>query len=257
MNFDPIIDALRQKAMQNQTPVGELSTTPDQPLAQYGLDSVDCPVCGNTGTVWGEDEDGARWARECECMAQRRSIKRIRRSGLEELMQRYTFDSYETEDEKHVSIKNAALRFCEDDTNAWFFIAGKPGSGKTHICTAICGELLKKQEVRYMVWRDEIVQIKANVTDADRYEEALRPFKRVPVLYIDDFLKGKVTEADLNAAFEIINARYNDAGKRTIISSERPMPEILSLDEAIGSRIYERSRGFMVQPPDENRRLRP
>lgn len=244
------------RATQKQTPVGVSSTQREQPLAQYGLDSVDCPVCENRGTVWREDEDGVIWAQECKCMAQRRSFKRIQRSGLADVMQRYTFDSYEAEDEKHISIKNAALRFCEDDTNSWFFIAGKPGSGKTHICTAICGELLKKQEVRYMVWRDEIVQIKANVTDADRYEEALRTFKRVPVLYIDDFLKGKVTEADLNAAFEIINARYNDASKRTIISSELRLPTIMDMDEAIGSRIYERSKKYYVDAPEENWRTK-
>ena len=108
-----------------------------------------------------------------------------------------------------------------------------------------------------MLWRDEAVKIKSVVTDREAYDALVQPLKAVQTLYIDDFLKGRVGDADKNLAFEIINARYNDASKRTIISSERPMPEILSLDEAIGSRIYERSRGFMVQPPDENRRLRP
>ena len=67
------------------------------------------------------------------------------------------------------------------------------------------------------------------------------------VLYIDDMYKtGKgqqPTVGDVNLAFEIINARYNDTGKVTIISSERTVEEMLDIDEAVGSRIYERSKG--------------
>lgn len=229
-------------------------TTGDQPLARYGLDSVCCPICGDTGVVMREDENGVRWSRECDCMAQRRSKKWIARSGLTDLLERYTFDAYQTPDKKRASVKRGAKAFCEA-SSGWFFIAGRSGSGKTHICTAICGKLLETVEVRYMLWRDEIVKIKAAVTDSVAYESALRPFKSAPVLYIDDFLKGKVTDADLNAAFEIINARYNDKAKRTIISSERMLPDILALDEAIGSRIAERAHGYVVLPPDENWRL--
>lgn len=228
-----------------------------QPLAQYGLDVVDCPICGNTGTVVREDENGIRWARACDCVAIRKSIKRLQRSGLSNLVSRYTLASYETPDEKRSGIKAKAQRYIEDTSGTWFFIAGISGSGKTHLCTAICGELLKREEVRYMLWRDEAPKIKGAVTDRENYEALVHPLKAVPILYIDDFLKGSVSDADKNLAFEIINARYNDSSKRTIISSERKITEIVELDEALGSRIYERSRGYMVEPPNENWRLRP
>jgi DNA replication protein DnaC len=244
------------RATLTQIEDGASNTTPEdkQPLAKFGLDSVDCPICGNTGTIMRKDENGILWGRECKCMAQRRSKKWIVRSGLSDLLDRYTFDAYQMPDAKRKNIRQIAEAFCKADVG-WFFIAGRPGSGKTHICTAICGELLKSAEVRYMLWRDEIVKIKADVTDSAAYEKDLRPFKTVPVLYIDDFLKGKVTDADLNAAFEIINSRYNDKSKRTIISSELRIPKILDLDEALGSRIYERSKSFCADAPDENWRL--
>ena len=61
-----------------------------------------------------------------------------------------------------------------------------------------------------------------------------------------DFLKtGKgqePTTGDVNLAFELINARYADPTKLTIISSELPVAEIVDIDEAVGSRIYERSK---------------
>ena len=107
-----------------------------------------------------------------------------------------------------------------------------------------------------MLWRDDIVKLKACVTDSEEYSRQIKPFKSVQVLYIDDFLKGKVTEADINIAFEILNYRYHNQSMRTIISSERSIEEVLDIDEAVGSRIYERSRGYYITAPAENWRLR-
>lgn len=75
---------------------------------------------------------------------------------------------------------------------------------------------------------------------------------------VDDFLKGNVTEADRNIAFEILNARYIKPECATIISSERTIGQILDWDEAIGSRIAERAKGFTmsVTGSGKNWRLR-
>ena len=93
-------------------------------------------------------------------------------------------------------------------------------------------------------------------TDGEEYQSRIRPFKTVPVLYIDDFLKGGHTEADLRLAFEILNARYNDSSLRTIISSEMSLFDVLGLDEATGGRIYERAKGYVIEAPKENWRLK-
>ena len=53
--------------------------------------------------------------------------------------------------------------------------------------------------------------------------------KKVKVLYIDDFFKGGITDADFRLAFEIINARYNDKGLRTIISSEVKIKDLMKI----------------------------
>ena len=76
-------------------------------------------------------------------------------------------------------------------------------------------------------------------------------FKKAEVLYIDDLFKTgkapdgsvlKITGADVNVAFEIINYRYNNPALVTIISSELTEDEILDIDEATGGRIYERAK---------------
>lgn len=223
-------------------------------LEGYGLNNVDCPLCENRGYIMYK-KDGLDYARECDCMAQRRSLRRIHNSGMEDMLSRYSFDSYQTPDEARERIKRRAQAFAESD-EGWFWIAGRSGSGKSHICTAICSELIARgKETVYMKWRDESRALKS-LMNSDEVDEPLRRLKQVPVLYIDDFLKGGVTDADVRLAFEILNARYNDSRLRTILSSELSLREICELDEALGGRIYERSRGYRVKAPDENWRFK-
>ena len=194
---------------------------------------------------------------ECECSIKRRNMQRIERSGLADVISRYTFDTFRTPDGLTRTIKAAALKYTEETGGKWFVIVGRPGSGKTHICTAIVGKLIERgEDCRYMLWRDAVRELKALAMDADGYRRQMDAYKRVDVLYIDDFLKGKsVTDADLNIAFELLNARYNQ-NKKTLISGERSIEDIMSLDEAIGSRIYERCKGgYCFQTASENWRL--
>lgn len=231
-----------------------ITTTNEETLAEYGLDGVNCDICGNKGQL-AYYRNGILYSKPCMCMAKRRSFRRIQRSGMADMFSRYTFDNYKTVDEDRKRIKVMAGKFAMDDSG-WFYIAGQSGSGKTHICTAICSALVEgSKDVYYMAWRDESRNLKG-LMNTDEVDEPLRKLKKVAVLYIDDFLKGGVSEADIRLAFEIINARYNDSSLRTIISSEMTIEEVLEMDEALGSRIYERSKGYTIKAPNENYRLR-
>lgn len=188
-------------------------------------------------------------------MAHRRSMRRIKHSGLLDLMGRYTFDAYEAKDEGRLKILHTARMYAEDDCG-WFYIAGQSGSGKTHICTAICTRLMERgKDVYYMKWRDESRQLKS-VVNSDEVNEPLERLKRIQVLYIDDFFKGSANEADVRLAFEIINARYNNMSLRTIFSSEIDFDGLEQIDEALCGRIYERSKGYRLAAPKENWRLK-
>ena len=63
---------------------------------------------------------------------------------------------------------------------------------------------------------------------------------------VDDLLKGKYTESDINIMCELINYRYL---KRlpVIISTEKTQRQLLDVDEALGSRIIEMCKGFIVE----------
>ena len=235
------------------------NTMPDgckSPLAVCGLDNLHCEICNDTGYIIRKDENGVIWSRDCECMKKRISLRNIADSGLSDLIQRYTFENYQTPTPKHESIKKLAIVFSTNDAEC-FVITGKSGAGKTHICTAICKRMIENNwQVRYMLWRKDAADLKAMVNSGEAYQREINRLRNVRVLYIDDFFKGTVSEADVNLAFTILNERYNRHGLKTIISTELSMPELVKIDEAIAGRIAERAKGFLIQAPNENWRLK-
>lgn len=213
-------------------------------------DGVDCPLCENRGYIAWRNDEGELMTRPCECMARRRSLRLAKKSGLSDLLERCSFASFRCPDEWTKRLKAAALRYAAAEPGAWFYVSGPPGTGKTHACTAICSRLMKRGvEVRYLLWREEVPVLKSLVQEPDEYKRRLDALAAVPVLYIDDFLKGTVSDADLNLAFSLINARYNRANSRTIFSSERPISDVRKFDEATGSRIWQRAKGYVLNAP--------
>lgn len=214
--------------------------------AKGNLQGYDCPKCKNRGYFAGI-VDGYEVMTPCECMEHRKTLQMIAKSGLKDVINKLTFDSFNAIADWQIRIKTMAIDYVNDHEHKWFYIGGQVGCGKTHICTAIVSELFKQGKAgRYMLWRDEAVKLKANVNDSAVYQKLINPLKTVDVLYIDDFFKtekGKPpTQADINVAFEILNYRYNSENLITIISSERTIEDLIDIDEAVGSRIYERTR---------------
>ena len=221
-------------------------------------DGYNCDICKNKGYVVKLVENCDSFSHaitDCKCVEIRNSIMRMKRSGLKDIIKDYTFDKFLDNEPWQKSLKSAAMEYAKNP-EGWFFLGGQSGAGKTHLCTAICREQLHAgKRVIYMLWRDEIVKLKAMVNESDEYRDLIDKYKTAEVLYIDDLFKTgrgqdntvqKPTAADVNVAFEIINYRYNNPGMITIISSECTEDELLDIDEAIGGRIYERAKAFSI-----------
>lgn len=217
-------------------------------------DGVSCAVCRNRGYLAVVDGDAVRTV-ECRCMTQRRARRRLAKSGLADSIRRCTFDAYQTPELWQAKAKAMAKRYVSE-REGWFVVSGASGSGKTHLCTAICGELLRQNvNTRYLQWRSDTPELKALV-NTDEYAKAMYGYRNAHCLYIDDFWKGALTDADIKLTFDILNSRYNDETKLTVISTELPIERILEVDEAIGSRIYERSRGRYISITGDNKNWR-
>ena len=233
----------------------------DRENAEEGhLKGIDCRKCKNKGySVIVRDNEQIMVV--CDCMGARKSLERIEKSGLKRAVEEMRFDNFIVTEKWQQDFLTTAKKYVECGENKWLFYGGNSGSGKTHLCTAVCGELLRRgKEVRYMMWRDEGTKIKSLVNDSAEYSRLIGELKNVEVLYIDDFLKVQrntlPTPADINLAFEILNYRYANKSQ-TIISSEKTLDEILALDDAVGGRIYDLAKGYgMTLAYDRNKNYR-
>lgn len=220
---------------------------------------MNCTKCNNTGWIIYTDKNGYETARECECVKQRQSLARLERSGLSGLLDKYTFDRYIAKYDFQKDLLTKAKNYIQEKSNKWFVVLGQSGAGKSHICTAICGELLKQgHEVRFISWLTESVKLKQNVNNPEIYEPLMEDYKNCEILYIDDFFKNEtLSSADLKIANEIINYRCV-ANKRTIISSERLVKDLIEIDQAIIGRIVEMAEEYVTEivGKEKNYRLR-
>ena len=226
----------------------------------------DCPKCLNRGINAYVKEDGNLAFGDCACMNVRRFLRKMEKSGLKNTIEEMTFDKFRTEEPWQEQIKTQAMDYAEH-MDGWLLFCGQPGSGKSHLCTAVCRHrLLQGTQVRYMAWRDDISRLKALSLDSEERGRLLCDLKTAPILYIDDLFKtGRATDgsdnptgADVNLAFEVINYRYNNH-LPTILSTEKTPQELLAIDEATASRIIQRAMGHTIQicrNPQRNYRLR-
>lgn len=219
-------------------------------------DGIDCEICLNRGDFKGLNEYGNDEYANCSCWAVRREKRQLIKMGLGVQLKTCTLNSYMAKEVWQAKVLQSAKRYLDDYARNWFFIAGQPGSGKTHICIALINELFnKKVKCKYIRWCDFIKQAQALNFKEKEYSELLNEVKNAEVLYIDDFfkpIKGELPSvAEIRLAFEVIDYRYASYAP-TIISGERKLSEVIAVDEALGTRIAERAKEFTLNISADN-----
>lgn len=207
-----------------------------------------CQECKDTGWVI-LMQDGHEVMRRCGCYEVKRAKELAERSGLSGEFLKKSFDNFETAGKPVLAnARNKAVNYVKNfmetrhGRHNSIMFCGQPGSGKTHLGTAICSSLMAAGiPAVYMPYRNAMTKIKQNIADETSYSKALGVYMYASVLYIDDMLKGKLTETDVNVMYEIINYRYMN-NLPLVISTEKNLEELLEFDEATGSRIIEMCR---------------
>ena len=209
-----------------------------------GLRYYNCSKCNNKGVIEYITDDWDESCKVCECMKIRACYQAMDRSGIDQAMiERFSFDNFSEMQEYQTRMKHPAMRYAASDLTRWFYIGGQSGAGKTHLCTAIAKYLLGHgHEVKYVLWHDFARKTKALKYRIEEYDAYIKEVAHAEILYIDDLFKA---DKSTDAAFELLNMRYM-ARKPTIISSEMFVSDISKMDEALGSRINEMSKGFCV-----------
>ena len=185
----------------------------------------------------------------CECKDKVESIEKLKKSGLEEAFKNKTIDNFQVTNKKQMEAKEIAMEYCKNfkQTNASLIITGRPGAGKTHLATGVMLNLIGQNVgCKYELYTSMLMSLKQSAMDYENHNREKAKYFNPRVLFLDDFLKGKPTDADLKYIFELVNERYLKK-KPFIISTEMSMKQIISWDEAVGSRLQEMAQGYIVE----------
>jgi DNA replication protein DnaC len=199
-----------------------------------------------------DPERGELW-RRCDC-GEKKKVKRLMASSnITEEFKKIGFSSFKV-DGKPETIKTAYItaldyykRFNDIRNTKQNSIAllGQPGAGKTHLLTAVSNNLIAKGiGVLYFPWKEGFDDLKS---DFSIIKSKISRMERAEVLFLDDVFKGRteVTDFQLETLFGVVNYRYLNH-LPILVSSERTFDEMMDIDEAIGSRLFERCKDFTV-----------
>lgn len=258
-------------------------TTLQEKVASNNQKSYECLNCKDEGgyitvkkagqTILNADgsesllnSEGEYWT-ICSCRETKKINKLINSSEITEEFSKMTFNNFEIENspniikEMHNLTVNYYAAFDEIEKNVQNSIAllGQPGCGKTHLLTALCNNMIsnKIRSILYFPFVDGFDDLRA---DFNKLEQKLNRMKEADILFIDDLFKPvtkttkdggrkKIPQAsdwEIKQVYSVINHRYMNH-KPIFVSSELVFNEIIHLDEAIGTRIYQMCKKYFIE----------
>ncbi|ATY28691.1 MULTISPECIES: ATP-binding protein [Bacillus] len=197
------------------------------------------------------------FSKQCECVKRKKIARLMKASGITEEFEMLLFGNFIT-DGKPAMIKDAyecAMEYFKDfqkvkgERSNSIALLGQPGSGKTHLLTAIMNNLIKKKSVYCMYF--PYVEGMGNLRDNfDQLESKLDAMRKADVLFIDDLFKPvkgepRATDWQVEQIQSVVNYRYLNH-KPLLVSSELDTAALLDIDEALGSRIHQMCRNYTV-----------
>ncbi|RKH77003.1 AAA family ATPase [Corallococcus sp. AB032C] len=220
---------------------GMTSTSPSK-------DSYKCEKCRDLGIIFVDNST----ARVCECIVQRKIERIFKASEITEAFRGLNFSNFSLDHRPQI-VQDAfkcAVKYVKSfpgikhSRRNSIALLGNPGAGKTHLLTAVANNLIRNQvEVLYFPYREGFDEIK---DDLESLEQKCDRMKSVEVLFIDDLFKRGATEFEIKTMYSVINYRYLNH-KPIMVSSECLEDDLLEIDEALGSRIIEMCRDYIVE----------
>lgn len=220
-------------------------------------------VCDVHGPYQSRNILGAVWSRCPKCEEERRAKEqaeadelrmkqerdrheaKLGRSAIPKRFIGRTFDGFKAETES----QQKALAVCRAYAEAFpehlkagtgLILSGKPGTGKSHLATAIMQSIISVHFTQYMTCMDVIRMIRETWRkDSERSEsDVLRDLGRIPLVVIDEIGVQYGTEGEQTILFDVLDIRYRNQ-MPTILLTNQNMEGAKAF---LGDRIWDRMR---------------
>lgn len=153
-----------------------------------------------------DDERGAAFERLLE------------ESGLTERQRKQTFEAYITKGMGREIVGAKARALLAATEGHWLVLAGKRGTGKSHLAVAIMLEVMQRGEAALFRCVPEMLDELRSGHEDDTYHAKMKRLKEVPCLVLDDLGKERNTPAGPEYLYQILDFRYRNE-KQTIVTT--------------------------------------
>jgi DNA replication protein DnaC len=202
-----------------------------------------CPVCMAEAKAREEQRD----RRRAEEANQQKIAGLLRRSMIPERFVDRTLHNYRADSTGQIRALKIARRYAEtvcdgSSRGASLVLAGKPGTGKTHVACGIARELIEKHQKSAVFLT--ILQALRHIKDTYRKDstrsesDAINDMLEPDLLILDEIGAQLGSEHEKMLMFEIINERYQEC-RSTILISNLTADE---LGQFLGDRVMDRFR---------------
>ena len=203
-----------------------------------------CPSCAAEREAK-EKQDKERAQQErIERERQERDRKFLHDAAIPKRFIGRTFDTYVADTDAKAAAVATAREFVDNfeanlETGATLIFSGKPGTGKSHLASAIL-QALKPRDVRYITCLDMVRAVRNSWRrDSELSEtEVLRYFEELDLLAIDEIGMQYGTDGEQTVVFDVIDRRYREMRPLILLTNQGKD----GLRQFVGDRSYDRLR---------------
>ncbi len=169
-------------------------------------------------------------------------------SGMEGRMLRASFESYEASTPAQAAVLAACKTFAESvelDGGRNLWLIGPPGTGKTHLGSAIVSHLIRERGIPAAIYSArEIVRLlratwgRNRDEDAETESEVIDRLGEIGLLVLDEVGVGFDKEAERTQILDVIDRRYK-LGRPTVVLSNLHAKDVKPI---LGPRAFDRLR---------------